>query len=312
MGCTCLVGYTGFVGSNLDRSAHFDCRVNSRTVQTAYGLKPDLLVYAGVRAEKYLANQEPEKDMRLIRDAIENIKKINPKKLVLISTIDVYKNPVDVDEDSPIDVDNLLPYGRNRYFLEQWCRENIDDCMVVRLPGLYGNNIKKNFIYDYINIIPSMIRNERFQLLTVSDEFLKSYYVKLDNGFYRCRDLNEEEKKILRTYLLKSGFTALNFTDSRAVFQFYPLKRLWSDIMEGESAGIALLNLSTEPIGVSVLYEFLSGKKFENELDGMIPYYNFKSKYASSVFGGSNGYLLDRKYIMQDIKRFIELNNMNL
>lgn len=86
-----LVGYTGFVGSNLYEKGDFDRVFNSKNIEEAYELCPDLLVYAGMRAEKYLANNAPEKDMELVYQAEENISKISPKKLVLISTIDVYK-----------------------------------------------------------------------------------------------------------------------------------------------------------------------------------------------------------------------------
>ena len=56
-----LVGYTGFVGSNLYTQGKFDCVYNSKNITEAFETYPDLLVYAGLRAEKYLANQAPEK-----------------------------------------------------------------------------------------------------------------------------------------------------------------------------------------------------------------------------------------------------------
>ena len=89
-----LVGHTGFVGNNLYRYGSFELGVNSGSVREAYGTKPDLCVYAGLRAEKYLANQQPEKDWQMIEQAKENIRMIKPQKLVLISTIDVFKSPV--------------------------------------------------------------------------------------------------------------------------------------------------------------------------------------------------------------------------
>ena len=120
-----LVGYTGFVGSNIYAAGDFDAVYNSKNIEDAFGTNPDLLVYAGLRAEKYLANNFPEKDMELIYQAQENITKIGPKKLVLISTIDVFKNPNGADENTEIDTDNLHAYGLNRYRLEQWVRKNI-------------------------------------------------------------------------------------------------------------------------------------------------------------------------------------------
>ena len=66
----------------------------------------------------------PIRTWSFILQAEENITKINPKRLVLISTIDVFKVPKDVDENSAIDTENLHPYGYNRYQLELWVREN--------------------------------------------------------------------------------------------------------------------------------------------------------------------------------------------
>ena len=91
-----LVGYTGFVGSNLYRSYKFDKIYNSKNIEESFGTNPDLLVYAGVRAEKYLANNNKEKDYEIILNAEDNIKKINPKKIVLISTIDVSDESISI------------------------------------------------------------------------------------------------------------------------------------------------------------------------------------------------------------------------
>ncbi len=55
-----LVGYTGFVGSNLYAAGHFDAVYNSKNIEESHGTNPDLLIYAGLRAEKYLANNDPE------------------------------------------------------------------------------------------------------------------------------------------------------------------------------------------------------------------------------------------------------------
>jgi hypothetical protein len=57
-----IVGYTGFVGSNIYASGDFDGAYNTKNIQDAFGTCPDLLVYAGMRAEKFLANADPERD----------------------------------------------------------------------------------------------------------------------------------------------------------------------------------------------------------------------------------------------------------
>lgn len=128
-----IVGYTGFVGSNLCRFHTFSGQYNSKNVEEAFGTEPELLVYSGVRAEMFLANKDPEGDFKIIENAIENIKKIAPKKLVLISTVAVYPKPNGVDETTVIETDQLSAYGRNRLFLEQWVEENRKDHLIVRL-----------------------------------------------------------------------------------------------------------------------------------------------------------------------------------
>lgn len=80
-----LVGYTGFVGSNLYAEDRFDVVYNSKNIEEAYGTEPDLLVYAGLRAEKYLANYWPQKDKELTAEAERNITNICPKPLVPVT-----------------------------------------------------------------------------------------------------------------------------------------------------------------------------------------------------------------------------------
>lgn len=300
-----LVGYTGFVGSNLASQVKFDGLYNSKNIEEAYNTKPDLLIYSGIRAEKYLANKEPEKDYAIIQEAIRNIIKIKPKRLVLISTIDVYKNPVDVDEDTAIETEDLQPYGLNRYFAEKWVEENISDYLIVKLPGLYGKNIKKNFIFDLINIIPSMLTEAKFIELCQKDDFIESYYINQDNGFYKYKDISESERSKLKEYFNKIGFSALNFTDSRGTFQFYNLSYLWNHIETALNNGIKKINFATEPVRVSELYKYIKNGDFINEVAANPPVYDYKTKHFK-LFGGNNGYILNEKFVLRDIKDFVE------
>lgn len=301
---TSLVGYSGFVGSNLSNSYQFSNLYNSKNIEQAFGTKPDLLVYSGVRAEKYLANQFPEQDFEIVKNAYENIQKIEPKKVVLISTIDVYKNPIDVDEDSKINIDNLHPYGLNRFYLESWIENEFDNSLIVRLPGLYGINIKKNFIFDMINLIPSMLKDNKFDELCSKNHNFADYYVSQNNGFYKCKELSADERIQLKVYLNEVGFSALNFTDSRGRFQFYNLNNLWHDIQLALSNNLRKLNLATEPITISELYQFIYNKVFINEVAPIIPDYNFKTNYAE-LFNSINDYICSKDIVLSDIKKFV-------
>lgn len=179
---TALIGYTGFVGSNLARQGSFDDQYNTSNINEIDGKSYDLIVSAGARAEKWRINQEPEKDLAEIDSLIEHLKTVQAKQFVLISTIDVYKNPNDVDENTPIDTAGLHAYGSNRYHLEQFCREKFD-ALIVRLPGLFGEGLKKNVIYDLLhdNNVDRIHHAGSFQYYNL-DYIWKDIQVALDNG----------------------------------------------------------------------------------------------------------------------------------
>lgn len=299
-----LVGYTGFVGSNLYAEGKFDAVYNSKNIEEAYGTNPELLVYAGVRAEKYLANNAQEKDLELIRQAEENIRKINPRKLVLISTIDVFGTPDKVDENSAVDPEGLHAYGYNRYLLETWVRERFPDALIIRLPGLFGRNIKKNFIYDLIHEIPSMLKETKFEELAAEDPEIGRYYQRQPNGFYKVT-VSGRDRKELKDRFRKLGFCALNFTDSRSVYQFYDLTHLWNDMQTALEEGILLWHPATEPLSAAAIYEYITGKPFVNELAGKPAQYDYRTIY-DTVFHGRNGYIADRQQVLRDIKAFVE------
>lgn len=145
-----LIGHTGFVGGNFLRQRPFDALFNSKNIQDIRGQAYDLLVISGAPAEKWKANAEPEKDLAILTGLMDHLRHVKARQVVLISTVDVYPKPLEVDEDTPIDSTQGGAYGRNRYLLEQFVQERFDAC-VVRLPGLFGQGLKKNVIYDFLN-----------------------------------------------------------------------------------------------------------------------------------------------------------------
>jgi hypothetical protein len=209
-----------------------------------------------------------------------------------------------VDENSVIDTENLHPYGYNRYQLEIWVRENYPDSLIIRLPGLFGQNIKKNFIYDYINVIPFMLKEEKFRELAGKDSEIAEYYELQENGFYRV-NVPENKKEELKAKFKVLGFSALNFTDSRSVYQFYNLGRLWSDIQIALNKGIKLWHPATEPVSAGEVFKYLTGTDFVNELKGIPANYDYRTIYAKE-FGGTDKYICDKKQVLDEIKGFIQ------
>lgn len=146
-----LIGYTGFVGSTLLKQTKFDELYRSTNIQDICGKEFDYVVCAGAPAQKWTANREPEQDLIKINELIEQLKTIRCKKFILISTVDVFKDPNNVDENTLIDEEGLHPYGLHRYYLEKFVQSHFDDYLIVRLPGLVGPGLKKNIIFDFLN-----------------------------------------------------------------------------------------------------------------------------------------------------------------
>ena len=168
-----LVGSTGFVGGNLMAAHSFAAVCHSTDIAARFGTVPDLCVYAGVPAAMFLANADPEADLAVMAAARENLRKIAPQKLVLISSIAVYADSRGKDEsDAPTPAD-LPAYGRNRLQLEHWVRQDFPDALIVRLPALYGLGLRKNFLFDLHTITPAMLRPEKYEELAAASDLVK-------------------------------------------------------------------------------------------------------------------------------------------
>jgi nucleoside-diphosphate-sugar epimerase len=246
---TALIGYTGFVGGNLLRQQPFDALFNSKNIEEIAGRGFDLVVCSGARAEKWLANQEPERDKDGIERLMRALMQISAQKLVLISTIDVFLNPVGVDEDSPIATTGLHAYGRHRRLLEEMVAARFDSS-IVRLPALYGHGLKKNVVYDFLH----------------------------DN----------DVRKI----------------DSRGIFQFYNIDRLWGDISIALENDLALVHLSPEPVSVADVARGGFDMEFTNEVSPTPARYDVQTKHAA-LFGCAGRYIETRAQQLAGIAEFV-------
>lgn len=299
-----LVGYTGFVGGNLAASHTFDNLYNSKNIAEAYGANNGLVVYAGMPSEKFLANADPAADLAHAEAAAENIRRMKPEKLVLISTVDVYPRPRGVYEDTEPWGEGETAYGRNRLALETWARQEVPDALILRLPGLYGKGIKKNFIFDMLMLTPSVLSEARYKDLAEGRPLIAESYEPGKAGFYRLANgLPTERRAELRAFFEKNNFNALCFTDSRSVFQFYNLADLWRDLNSCLEKGLRLVNLATQPVRAGELYAALYGEPYENFLEKPPAIYDMRTRYGRD-FGGMDDYIADRAEVVSGIARF--------
>ena len=303
MAQTVLVGSTGFVGGNLMAAHTFDAAYHSTDVAEGFGCRNELVVYAGVPAAMFLANRDPAADLAVMAAARENLRRLAPRRLVLISSIAVYRDSRGKDEASPMETEGLPPYGANRLQLEQWVREDFPGALIVRLPALYGKGLKKNFLYDLHTITPAMLRPEKYRELAAESELVKTGYTLAGNGFYKLN--GAADRAALRDWFAHNEFNALAFTDSRSRYQYYPLARLWRDIQTALAAGLTVLNLATPPVSAAAVYTAVTGKTdWHNELS-VPPYdYDLRSRHAA-LLGGRDGYLCTEAEELREICAFM-------
>jgi hypothetical protein len=147
-----LIGHTGFVGSTLLRAGSYAACFNSRNIEAIDGRRFDTVVCAGVSAVKWLANREPDRDLAAIEGLIGHLATIRADRFVLISTVDVYGDPVGVTERDAPATAGLHPYGLHRLHLERFVADRFPGSTIVRLPGLFGTGLRKNLIFDMLNL----------------------------------------------------------------------------------------------------------------------------------------------------------------
>ena len=148
---TALIGHTGFVGSNLKQQYNFTDLYNSKNIESMKGQEYDLVICAGVSAVKWMANKEPKKDLDAIKTLENVLETVTTKQFILISTIDVYSIPQYLNEDFDCSSMDNHAYGTHRLAFEKFCDTKFNNCTIVRLPGLFGEGLKKNVIYDLLN-----------------------------------------------------------------------------------------------------------------------------------------------------------------
>jgi hypothetical protein len=183
-----LIGNTGLIGTTLKDSIRFDLEFNSKNLNeiTQTHINPDdnTLYLSCLPATKWIINQNPSSDFDNITNIIKILEQREYKNIVLYSTIDVYNSaPQKSNEDFKPTLDSFN-YGSNRHLFEVLVKDRLkyDNLLIIRLPSLFGQHIKKNIIYDLINNnqIDQINYNSKFQWYNLdnlsldTDKYLKA------------------------------------------------------------------------------------------------------------------------------------------
>jgi len=133
-----LIGSTGFVGQNLRDQFWFDELYNSKNIEDINGKEFELLVCAGTSGNRRIVNKNPHEDLQNIEKLKKSLRGLKVKNFILISTIEI--------------LTPMSAYGSHRFQFELFCQETFPNCLIVRLPLIFGKGLKKNAIYDLIHL----------------------------------------------------------------------------------------------------------------------------------------------------------------
>jgi len=150
-----IIGNSGLIGTTLKEKIKFDLEFNSRNMHEYIEKVPDEcdLYLSCLPATKWIINQNLESDIKNMHEILNIISKKKYKKIILISTIDVYyESEKHANEDYTPKIKSLN-YGSNRYLFELLVIQFVkyEDIKIFRLPALFSKNIKKNILFDLIN-----------------------------------------------------------------------------------------------------------------------------------------------------------------
>jgi hypothetical protein len=311
---TALIGYSGFVGKNLLGQFHFSHVYNSKNIEEIRNQAFDRVVCAGIPSEMWLANQNPEKDMAAIQTLLNAVATIDTPEFVLISSIAVYRHPVEGYDEGSMAFEEKLAYGRNRREAEKMIADRFKTPTIIRLPALFGDHLKKNFIYDLMNQEPAFLTEaaleDIFTRLNGDERNLLQHYYDFNekkNMFAFNRELAVERnaRQRILDVMKSAGFTSLKFTHSESKFQFYPLTHLQRDIEIALEHDIDVLNLCSPPVKAAEIAGKFYEIDFSND-NGKPPLqYDMRTRYAG-YWGKDAPYQYSKHDVLSELKRFFD------
>jgi hypothetical protein len=270
-----LIGHTGFVGSALLRKAAFAACYNSQNIASIEGQSFGTLVCAAAPGSMLEANLAPERDAARIDALIAQLATVRAERFVLISSIAVLADFAGGDDEGTQAFQQELAYGRNRRALEAFVESHFPGSLVVRLPALFGEGLRKNFLFDLMNPVPSMLSAAKLEALcSALDPALAAwagtlYTPDAATGLLRLdrAALNADRRRApLEDAVSTLGLSATQFHHRETTYQYYSIDRLWQDIGMALDAGLSHLHLVAEPLTAAAIHAKLLGRDMPETL----------------------------------------------
>ncbi len=141
----------------------------------------DILIHCASAIPDYKLSDKKIDKVNVLgfKKLLENCERYNCKKIILISTMDVY-GKININKiDENYIGKNIKSYGKSKKFmekmLEKFCKKNKIDGFVLRLPGVIGKNSKHNFLSNTLN---KLIRGENLEISNPKLKFNNLIHVK--------------------------------------------------------------------------------------------------------------------------------------
>ncbi|MEM7779321.1 MAG: hypothetical protein AAF697_02900 [Pseudomonadota bacterium] len=306
-----LLGHTGFVGGALLRQRQFEACFNSANIAESAGEKFSEVVCAAAPGSMLEANIAPDQDRAKIMELIDQLSKIRADRFVLISSIAVLADFASGADESSADFQQELAYGRHRRLLEAFVEEHFEDSLIVRLPALFGEGLRKNLVFDLLNPVPSMLKSELLDQITDTigatlADLMHDLY-SLDEVTGMCKldreALNAHSKRAaLEDAVVDAGASATQFHNPETTYQYYEIERLWADIEIAREASLSHIHLVAEPLPVHVIHQCLTGRVIA-ETGARLHREDMRTRYAA-LWGSEGPYQFSSATTLERLSRF--------
>jgi hypothetical protein len=258
------------------------------------------------------ANRDPAGDAARIDALIGTLREIKAERFVLISTVACLANfRAESEEQALFEADT--PYGHNRRKLEAFVAGRAEPSVIVRLPALFGPGLKKNFLFDILNPLPSLLTSADFAALNAA---LPAVLANLTDEIYtsdgesdfhvidRVRLDASGARPELESAVGELGLSAVRFTNPLSEFQFYAMDDLWRDIVRVSAAGVSVAHLAPAPIAAQRVYESLTGRVMPAN-QARIHREDMRTSHAA-LWGRAGPYIADEAEVLSSLAAFME------
>jgi hypothetical protein len=309
----CLIGYTGFVGSTLIRQGHFSHYYNSSNIDQIVDRQFDTVVCAAAAGSMFEANKFPHLDWAKIDLLVSRLARIKARRMILISSIATLANFSSGEDEGTNAFEDEIAYGRHRRYLEAFCENRFPHCLIVRLPALFGTGLKKNFIFDLMNPVPTMLTSAAYDSLSAKllpplrERLARLYSHDAMTGLLKLDRpaLNDDcMRSALERAVIEHGASSTQFHNPETNYQYYDMSRLWHDLAVACNAGLSHIHLVSQPLKASRIHERLLGRPMP-DAGAQLHIEDMRTRHAE-LWGRSGQYLEDAEPILDRLAAFFD------